>query len=161
MDTLGRLLACIALLGGCSGAPFTGESGTSIDEAGAPAAQGGQPEAGIGGMVQVTRGGASSGGMATTGGQGTAGRAGIAGMAGNSSQGGNASGGTGLNGPNSCLVDYQTAPCAQSCAIAEQTGCGNVIRCFVQHNSDSLDNCPGYSDTAYQLALMAEKECCK
>ena len=96
----------------------------------------------------------------------------VAGMAGldNGSSGANSGGNPSLAGgpamgqggasPAQCLADWRACD-SSACSNSEQTGCGEVIRCFVSHDSNSIDNCPGYTQTAYQLASEAERNCCK
>ena len=160
--SLPKLCGFLALLGACSGAPFTAEPGTPLNEAGAPPAQGGGPNAGIGGLGSAGLNSASSGGVVSTAGQGGSGGTGVAGLAGVSGKGN--AGGSGSSGSSSvraCLQGFESSTCATACTDNAQTGCVNVLLCFRNADSANLDNCPGYSQTAYSQALEAERNCCK
>lgn len=153
------------LLLGCSGPAFhefneernnspviSGSSGESQSEGGgASQSEGGQAQ-------QLGEAGGPLGGSSS--GENGAGASGGATMAGGPTMGEGGHGGAiGESGPAECLANWQALECARVCTDSA-SDCQSVLNCFVQNNSDSLDNCHGFTSVGISLAQSAERNCC-
>lgn len=162
-----KLLLLLLTLG-CSGPAFTEES---FNEEGgdSPVASGGagqSPSSGgiggsqSGGLQGLGAGGSSSGGLESS--QAGTSSGGAATMAGRPTMGEGA--GTGGaeqvdTGPRVCLANWQNLDCARVCTNSA-SDCQAVLNCFVQNNSNSIDNCPQFTNLGLSLAQSAESACC-
>ena len=142
----------LTLLTAC-GPNFEAIDETSNDPTPTSGNSGALASAGTAGLPDVSTGGSPG---ASAGGAGL-----DANVAGANVGGNGAMAGGPAMGPGVCLANYQQLYCASVCSDSEQTGCGEVIRCFIAHDSNSIDNCPGFDQTAYTLASQAERNCCK
>lgn len=160
------LITILAL--GCSGPTF--EVGEFDNVAGNSAAIAGEAsEAGAGARAGSFSGGSESvaaGGRDSSVGGSAAGSSdgGATAMAGGPAMGEGGSGEGGNNtgaakGPSECLAGFQSLECAKVCTNSA-SDCQSVLNCFIQNNSNSLDNCSQFTNVGISLAQSAERTCC-